>query len=83
MELLFVMRVVVRPREPTGKTKNILLLKNWRRKVEKEELVEIKCIGCGLPQMVPPKTIIAYLCADCCKKLKREIDSKNLKNSEN
>jgi predicted RNA-binding Zn-ribbon protein involved in translation (DUF1610 family) len=73
------MQVVARPREPTDKAKNILLLRNRRGKVEKEELIEIKCVGCGQPRLVPPKTIIAYLCPDCCKKLKQKINSENLK----
>ena len=51
--------------------------------MKKEELIEIKCVGCGQPRMVPPKTIITYLCANCCKELKRKIDSKNLKDLKN
>ena len=51
--------------------------------MKKEELIEIKCVGCGRPRLVPPKTIIIYLCADCCKELKRKINSENLKKSEN
>ena len=73
------MQVVVQLREPINRAKNTLLLKNRREKVEKEELIEIKCIGCGLPQMVPPDTIL-YLCADCWKKLSQGISFENLKN---
>ena len=51
--------------------------------MKKEELIEIKCLGCGRPRLVPSKTIIAYLCADCCKELERKINSENLKVSEN
>ena len=52
--------------------------------MKKEELIEIKCLGCGRPRWVLPKTTIAYLCTDCCKELKQELkqkkESENLKN---
>lgn len=47
-----------------------------------EELVEIKCLGCGRPRLVEPKTIYAYICSDCIKKLKQEWEENNLKKSE-
>lgn len=51
--------------------------------MEKEELIEIKCLGCGRPRWVLPKTTIAFLCPNCCKELEQKINSKNLKNSDN
>jgi DNA-directed RNA polymerase subunit RPC12/RpoP len=41
--------------------------------------VEIKCMCCGRPRMVEPKTIYAYICSDCTKKLEQELKEKNYK----
>ena len=48
-----------------------------------EELVEIKCLGCGRPRLVKPKTIYAYICGDCTKKLKQAFEEKNLQKFKN
>ena len=47
------------------------------------ELIEIRFLGCGRPHLVDPKTILAYICSDCAKKLKQEFEEKKLKKSEN
>lgn len=39
--------------------------------------IEIKCLCCGRPRVVEPKTIYAYICSDCTKKLKQEFEEKN------
>lgn len=48
-----------------------------------EKSVEIKCLGCGRPLLVKPKTIYAYICSDCTKKLKQEFEEKKFEKSEN
>ena len=40
--------------------------------------VEIKCMCCGRPRMVEPKTIYAYICSDCTKKLEQELKERKL-----